>query len=181
MKKYIGIFTILLLSVWGIRVHQVNESFVKPETVICSSLESMQYKDLDITISGMKLVSESALKIENCETSCLGEIYALVYVDIANKSETNQKLDLTSFVLQSGAYKNMIVMDVFQNINEKQHSISTLNPNIESGQTGSVILVYLIPSYQFTERQWKMVRYRNYQMIISLYPIKRIIEITEIL
>lgn len=182
MKRYMtAAISITLLLVWCLNVVKISECYAESEDAAYNISETMKYNDLNIRVEKIEfLESEKLNKIyENAFGKLLEQECMLVYINIENNTTEEKRIELGSFVLQSGAYKNMVIMEVYQEVNQGYitNGKITTNPIIEAESSFKCILTYTIPKVQYTNKQWEKVREDKYQLVVTLYPVKRYFEL----
>lgn len=180
MKKKC-IIGIAIIIVWSIGVIKINNTYSEVQEEKCGILQEMEYNGLTISIEKEEFMDkESINKIfeksfgRNLEQQCM-----LLYMNITNKTDEKKTMELNSLVLQSGAYKNMVIMEVYEEVNDGYiiDDKITLHPEIQPGDTYRCILAYTIPRVQYTKKQWEKVKENKYYLVVSLYPVKKVIEL----
>ena len=95
-------------------------------------------------------------------------------IQIKNTGSQVQKVNLASFSAQSGAWRNGIDMKAFQVMNEDKENLSS---TVLPGQTVTMKLPYPMSSVQLGRQSWGTVKQRDFQLVLSLYPVKRTIKL----
>ena len=103
----------------------------------------------------------------------------MVTVNIKNMSEEKQRVTLEGFTLTSQAWTTCTAPDKYMAVNEKWNSEQYQSGSIyiESGEERKLILPFLLVKNGFTQKQWEHVKERNYELVLSLYPVKKQIKL----
>ena len=88
----------------------------------------------------------------------------MVTVNIKNMSEEKQRVTLEGFTLTSQAWTTCTAPDKYMAVNAK-------------GEERKLILPFLLVKNGFTQKQWGHVKERNYELVLSLYPVKKQIKL----
>ena len=103
----------------------------------------------------------------------------MVTVNIKNMSEEKQRVTLEGFTLTSQAWTTCTAPDKYMAVNEKWNSEQYQSGSIyiESGEERKLILPFLLVKNGFRQKQWEHVKERNYELVLSLYPVKKQIKL----
>lgn len=103
----------------------------------------------------------------------------MVTVNIKNMSEEKQRVTLDRFALTSQAWTNCAMPDKYMAVNKKWNSEQYQSGPIyiESGEEQTLILPFLLVKKGFRQKQWEHVKERNYELVLSLYPVKKQIKL----
>lgn len=143
--------------------------------------EAVTADDFEITAVDAAFMSEedfsdiyAAEKEIFKESECI-----MVTVNIKNMSEEKQQITLDRFALTSQAWTNCTVPDKYIAVNEKWNSEQYQSGPVylEPGQERKLILPFLLVKNGFTQKQWEHVKERNYELVLSLYPVKKQIKL----
>ncbi len=180
-KIFISSIGIILIIVWLYNVAQINKKYSDAVLEEYSLNEYVDYQGIKFKVTSidfldqereLELFSNEIYKYGGCK--CL-----LVYLEIKNDSDVSKKIDLTSLMLESGIWKNSILMHSFKVINEEQYRGKrvTLCPEIEANSNYSCILTYNIVKENFSNKQWKAITERDFSLVLSNYPIKKTVKL----
>ncbi len=163
----------------AVQIVRINKKYPAPEEIRAGLNEEIAYNEnIMLMVSEMEFLDESRVReIYRNEFEHNGDCKAvLLKLVIENKGDTEDVIDMSSFILQSGAWKNAMLLNVFGILNEEivGSDKSTMNPTIAPGESISYILPFhMIPDF-FTEKQWEEVEKQEYQLVVSLYPEKKV-------
>lgn len=177
--KYSLIFLILLL--WLISVIRINLKYPNAANTVYKVNESIEYNEFEINVSKMEFLDEARTKeLFADEIERFGDCRCvLVYITVKNNGSEKRRIELYPFILESDAWKNSIMMSVYQEINEEyiKEGKVTLQPEIDAYGTYECILTYSIAKTNFTQEQWEGVENRKFDLVLTLYPVKRSVEL----
>lgn len=181
-KKKNGYFLVFLLLIfWFICVIRINLKYPDPKIQKHELNEVAELDGFEVSVSKMEFLDEGSTKeLFADEIERYGDCRCiLVYITVKNNRSEKARIELYPFVLESDAWKNSVIMSAFLKVNEEYvtEGRATLQPEIEAGGTYECILTYSIAKVSFTENQWKGLKNRNYNLVLSLYPVKKSIQL----
>ena len=118
-----------------------------------------------------KLYPEYDFQNENIYTDDESVKMFLVKVEISDTSDNKAEVDLSNFILQSGAWANGWDLELYSIINQKKLSI------VSEQKSKVIYLPYFLYDFQFSEKDWRNIEKRKFCLVTSVYPEKRIIEL----
>ena len=143
--------------------------------------EAMTADDFEITATDVSFMSQEDFSdIYAFEKEMFKEAECImVTVNIKNMSEEKQRVTLEGFTLTSQAWTTCTAPDKYMAVNEKWNSEQYQSGSIyiESGEERKLILPFLLVKNGFTQKQWEHVKERNYELVLSLYPVKKQIKL----
>lgn len=168
---------IIGLSVFAII--QVNTRF--PQAVILSTKlgDDMELDGLKIKATSFEAVRFESLKSdESLYNVVLGYTSAEVDVlkaclTIKNESDKEAELPLYDVTFQSNDWANAVNFGLFKFYNGDR----SLTVKLQAGESTDVVLPVLLHKQQFSSNAWSKIDNRNFQLVFSLYPQKKIIEL----
>lgn len=181
-KKKTGyVIVFLILSLWLFFVIRINLKYPVGKTQVYELNEKVEYDGFEICVTKMAFLDkEKTSELLADEIEQFGDCRcALIYVSVKNNQKEEREIELYPFTLESDAWKNSVIMSAYQEINEEYVTEGrvTLRPVIEAGGSYECVLTYCIAKVNFTEKQWKSVENRNYNLVLSLYPVKKSIKV----
>ena len=142
--------------------------------------EAMTADDFEITAIDVSFMSQEDFSdIYAFEKEMFKEAECImVTVNIKNMSEEKQRVTLEGFTLTSQAWTTCTA-DKYMAVNEKWNSEQYQSGSIyiESGEERTLILPFLLVKKGFRQKQWEHVKERNYELVLSLYPVKKQIKL----
>lgn len=168
---------VLLCLAAGFRYVQLNRRYPPPITETYTMSQPVSYNSFQITVERSAFLADDQIQTVLAEEVEEGYEPKIIVLDvtITNKADTEHTLDLTPFVLQSGAWKNGIHMLAFLRLNDTSANQATLNPSLKPGESRSLRLPFSMLSSNFAPQKWDSVEQREYSLVLSLYPIKQTI------
>ena len=179
MKKvYIFLFiAIAFFGMCGWRIAVLNQKYPPPKVERYRVGETAHYNGMDIDIQESYFLSEqdidkyfSKFTSQGYQAKCLA-----VQARFSNNGTENVMLDLSQFRLVSGGWSNGINFNVHQQYNNPEAVYLMLE--LAPGEEYTTILTYSMLDSHFEPGDWESVEDRQYTLVLSLYPIKRVIEL----
>ncbi len=182
-KRRKKILWLLVLSVltaaYFLRFFYINHLYPETVTREYQMNQSVPYNGVEIQVVSCRLLEGSDWRQietayhkdidEGVETKCL-----VPEIQIKNTSSQAKEIRVSSFSAQSGAWRNGINLETLAAMNaEKENRSSTIMP----GQTVTMKLPYVMSSSQFGQQNWSTVRQRDFQLVLSLYPVKQTVKL----
>lgn len=167
--------TAVLCIAAGCRYCQLNRQYPPPEIETYAHLQPVKYNDIELVLNHSAFLQEEEIKtvlIEELEEGFTPKMIVLD-VTVTNTAETEQTMDFTPFILESGAWKNAVHMMAFLRLNDGAKTAPTMTPILQPGESLTLRLPFLMMPSQFSERKWDAVEERSYELVLSLYPKKR--------
>lgn len=188
-SKTIGIFLILIIIMYTVRVIYVNKHCIEPELIKYRIGEEVSIEDdyfdnssekmngYTVTVLGTEVIpmDEFKKKYNNYVNETFSEYMYLVNVrfkNINNQYGNNAGIDLGQYILQETSYINYIDQEAYELINDFDSIQFSLRMNSEM----EFILPFQIDSFFIDKNQLKK---GNPQLVISLYPHKKVVELKE--
>ena len=94
----------------------------------------------------------------------------LTTIQIKNLSTKQVKLEVYPFVLESSGFSNGINLDLYNVLNGDN---ATVSPVLKPGEVQTLELPFTMIESQFTKQDWLNLTNRNFELVLSLYPIKK--------
>lgn len=166
----------VLLIGYVMRVFTLNQKYPQPQIQTFSMNEWADYDGIEVKVTQAQIKDQDFM-VENQlittapapgkETKVL-----LITMELKNSStETAQgRVYLTE--AESGAWNNGVVAELVSNVNKPGISLSA---PIKSGESKTVVLPFSINHVQMTDTSWAHAEGRSYDLVLELYPTKKII------
>lgn len=171
-------FIVVCLAVMSVfQIIRVNTQF--PQTsIICANIgESLQLDQLHVKATSFEMVPYKSIS-NDCSLKSLvdqiedGEVNLIkASIVIENDTDLSVEFPLYDVIFQSIDWANAINLDTFKYFNDNRSLLVEMKPK----ESLKLILPCLIHQIQFSDKDWKEVQERNFQLVFSLYPQKRII------
>lgn len=183
-KRIILAALVLILAVaYVIRVVQVNLRYPAAEQVRVRMPDSVSYDGITYEVVGFRFMTEEELNTYHAQTIDPSpvanngkKLYKCVLVDMkaTNTTQEEKLARFTFFSLQSGIWRNAIDLQTLWNYDED----GRLARNLAPGESVTQPLPYSFAWGQFkSDKLWEGVEDRDYELVLTLYPVKRVIEI----
>lgn len=178
IKIVTGVVCGLLLGVFLICFFMINAKYKNPTVVQKEIGEPMDYNNLQFIVTEAGLMPQEKvdeLWAEELDrfSGCKGYY---VTVTVSNIGTEEKNLSLGNFELVSDAWRNGVDMPRFLTINSDSMKGKF---HLKPGDSFTCTLPFQIVKENFTNRQWKQIDHRNFQLVLSLYPVKRVFNLSE--
>lgn len=180
-----SVMVLFLAAGFVFRVVQVNMRYPAAQELRANQSESIDFNGIAYQVTDFRFMTDEELATyqdnmlnpnraasggEAKEYKC-----ALVEVKAHNTTQEEREARLTYFCLQSGTWRNGIDLMTLMNYAEKGSLYYQLAP----GESVTQVLAFSFSSQQFkNDRLWQDVENRSYELVLSLYPVKRVIELS---
>lgn len=188
-KKVSLIFVILLISIVAIlsaiRIYEINKKYPNPEMISYDIGEEIDGGDVSINVTKTELLNGEQIKeivpnyteqVKDKNGKNIKEnqaLYLLVHMKLINNSDKEQSMQVAKFVAESKAWSNGIHGELFQKLNNKHKS--PVNIKIDSKSEQEIIIPYVMYNFQFSDKSWKNIKNRQFELVLARYPYKHII------
>ena len=180
-KNAVFMYGISSFMVVVVLVIGINLKYPKAQLEEKQLGEAMMADDFEITATDVSFMSQEDFSdIYAFEKEMFKEAECImVTVNIKNMSEEKQRVTLEGFTLTSQAWTTCTAPDKYMAVNAKWNSEQYQSGPIyiESGEERKLILPFLLVKNGFTQKQWGHVKERNYELVLSLYPVKKQIKL----
>jgi hypothetical protein len=180
-KTIIVAVSVIVFLVYLVLVIGINLKYPKAQLEEKQLGEAMTADDFEITATDVSFMSQEDFSdIYAFEKEMFKEAECImVTVNIKNMSEEKQRVTLEGFTLTSQAWTTCTAPDKYMAVNAKWNSEQYQSGPIyiESGEERKLILPFLLVKNGFTQKQWGHVKERNYELVLSLYPVKKQIKL----
>lgn len=178
-KLAIGFVFLACISLYILQYQKVNRRYLNPLNIDIYENETIRIDDIDITPLKAEFINEEKIRklypqlINNNESYNSNPIgLYLMKISCNNNTDEKKNLDFTQWMIEADAWGNGINGIFF----------STLNPDISITQKLNahekivVQLPFTMVKNMFTKKQWKELKSRNFNIVVSLYPQKIILK-----
>lgn len=190
MSKYrkflLGMVLVILLTIVIIwRYAALNREYPNPKVITYQEEERIKGGDIEITILSSELVSmekilEFAPDVQNEIKDTKGELLKhdqkkvlLVNLGIRNLSDAEQTTSVAQFAVQSDAWTNGVDLNTYCALNDVQETAITL----AARETQEFMIPFYLYDVQFTGNKFQEIDERNFQLVLSTYPVKNMVEL----
>ncbi len=181
-KKMFALGTLCVLLACALRIVWVNQEYPNPDVASVGLNESLECGAYSVKLVLWEWFDGEVLKeiapdysvLSNADGSDYDtqkEKVALATIEICKEVEGDVPFDFTSVTLESGAWNNQWDNVIFEALNGED----CYNIMLEKGEKKQVIIPVILFEMQFSERQWKKVQEREYHIVFSNYPEKKMI------
>ncbi len=179
----ISLFLCILIACLAVlsvfQIIRVNTRF--PQTSIISTKlgEYLEFDNLNLKATSYEMIPYKSISNNNELKSLVNQIddgeVNLIKTSIMIENNTNDTIEfpLYDVILQSNSWANAINLDTFKYFNNNSSLLIKIMPS----ESIELILPYLIHQIQFSNEDWRGVQKRNFQLVFSLYPQKKLIEL----
>lgn len=174
-KRWLAVAVAILVCIGaGVRYWSLNTAYPPAEDKPYGVGEEVEFGDFTLRVNARSFLKEAdkADVLKEEMESGLSPQLLLLNVTIANRGEKTGQADLSSLILESGAWKNGIHLLAFLRVNENGEQTPSLSPELAPGEEQTVQLPFMLSPEQFKESQWPQVQERAYDLVLSLYPQK---------
>lgn len=175
---------LMLLILYGVQYRKVNTQYPAPINVNVRLNENVQVDGIEIKPLKAELLDGQQIQQVMCNSADTEYDNAYDYHDMKlylmtilcrNVSSQKNNVDFTQWMIEAGAWGNGINGEFFKKINENISIIQDLKPNEEV----TVKLPFTMVESMFPKKEWGKMSGRNFNIIISLYPEKIILNANE--
>jgi hypothetical protein len=166
----------VLLIGYVVRVFTLNQKYPQPQVQTFSMNEWADYDGIEVKVTQAQIKDQDFMVENQLITTAPAPgreaKLLLVTMELKNSStETAQgRVYLTE--AESGAWNNGVAAELVSNVNKPGTSLSA---PMKSGESKTVVLPFLINHVQMTDTSWVHAESRSYDLVLGLYPTKKII------
>ena len=177
-KRLAAIIAAALFAVYIMCVINVNRKYPQTEVRVVDMNKPIEYQGLEISVTDTHIMEDTDIdKYFSGEKEHYGGCIGIVAdILIENSSSDEKKIDLTSLIFESGAWKNAIHYVAFSKINAENKKMS-LNPVLQSGERIELRLPTFVVPVHMRQSQWEDFLKRNVYLTFSLYPEKLMVRL----
>lgn len=177
LRRIISIASILvLLGACTARYLYMSQKYPTPKYVTYKNNQPVEYEQFTIQILDSYFMQPKEVsQVFEAETR-LGLELKCVVADVEVKNVSNQKkqIELYPFMIETDAFANGTNMEAFKTIN---HGLASLSPTLNPGEYISLKIPFTLPKTSFKLDTWKKIEKYNFDLVLSLYPTKKIIKL----
>jgi len=178
IKIFVGVVCGLLLGAFLVCFFMINAKYRNSTVVEKGIGEPVDYNNLQFTVTDagfMPHEKSDELWADELDTfpGCKGYY---VTVTVNNTGTEEKKLSLGNFELVSDAWINGVDLEKFLTVNSDDIKQKFL---LKPGDSITCTLPFLIVKENFTNKQWEQIEHRNFELVLSIYPVKRIVNLSE--
>ncbi len=177
-KIYIGIFFIVILTtIIGNRIISLNQQYPPPTHEKSPLKQPMKFNHFEIKATSFRVINNTDLLQlgSEFEQFTLGhEDFKCVLTElhIKNISSKNLNIEVFPFTLESIGFSNGINLELFNALNGGD---AVMNPELKPNEEITLQLPFTMIEEQFTKKDWNNVNERTFELVLSLYPVKKTI------
>lgn len=180
MSKKIAaaVVAVVLIGLSCFRLTALNTRYPPPEIRCYATGQAAPYEPFTLMVNNAAFMDEARTQeifqdelLDDQNLRCI-----VVDLTVQNKGTETGHIEISSFILESGAWKNGIHYTAFLQLNEDQPQASLLL-TLEPGESRTLRLPYTMIESHFRPVQWKTVEHRTYSLTYSLYPVKQTIDV----
>ncbi len=175
---FICALALILAGLWTFRYVTLNQKYPQPNCETYSVSQPVSLGNFEVSVSDSYFLdSETAKEVLLAEFGAGYDARCIVLdFSVTNTSDSPQSIELGVFQLQSGTWNNGVNFIAYRDINSDVND-GSLNLQIEPGETYQVKLPFSMIDDSFFPDDWNRVEERQYELVLSLYPVKRVIRL----
>ncbi len=173
-----------------IRITYLNNTYSNPQIIEHKIGEFIDGGGVSVCVKKSKLIGgqefEERFKnytqlVENDDGSVVrGEQYKvlLIYMDITNQTSETQNISIAQMYAETLTWTNGIDAEIFGMLNKDESNF--VDPQcleIEPDQNKNIVLTYIMYDFQFQKNDWEEVKISNFDLSLSRYPVKHIVNL----
>lgn len=180
----VGVFG-LLIAAMGWRIVTLNIKYPNPQVITYQQNEPIKGGEIEMVVTDSKIVSMQDIKellpeiedpIKDKDGNLLEDDQKkvlLVELEIQNLSDAKQKTTVTPFTAQSRAWSNGMDMNTYLGLNRLQ----TTGIELGAKEKQIIIMPFVMYDFQFKKDEFSSIEQRDFQLVLSTYPIKNLVEL----
>lgn len=187
-KNILAILLVLVLIsaviLSAVQIYNVNVKYPQTTLIKHQMNEIIDGGAASVCVTGFQIASVEEVKksapeyemplsgdTENTEFSFL-----LITVLFRNGSQSKQELSIPAMLhAQTVTWSNGMDLELFHYLNPGETGPGYME--MEAGSEKKLVLPYLLTSGQFKETDWKNIEQLKYQISVSIYPVKHVIDL----
>lgn len=99
----------------------------------------------------------------------------IIHIKVINNTNIKQVISFVNFYPESGAWTNGLSLELYRLYNP--YAGSPIEYNIDPNSTNEIVLPYTMIYSQFKDGDWRKIEQRTFQLVLSQYPVKHIINL----
>jgi len=174
----IVLITIVFLVLFLFRYSYLNQKY--PEVIIesCKVNESINYMDFSLRAEEYEIINQNEINEKNVIFQPLQSSFetkmVIVTLNIKNQSTQEKAIEIYPFVLESNGWSSAFDYEAFCKLNSENASTSLV---LKPGETQTAILPFTMYNLQFKKDYWANLKNKEFDLVFSLYPIKKYIKL----
>lgn len=99
-------------------------------------------------------------------------------MDITNQTSEPQNISIAQMYAETLTWTNGIDAEIFGMLNKDESNF--VDPQcleIEPDQNKNIVLTYIMYDFQFQKNDWEEVKISNFDLSLSRYPVKHIVNL----
>ena len=178
IRASVVIVIIALLTVWGLQVKKINERYPAPDVNTGEFNKPYKIMNRDITVKGYaireldSLLDDMELTRKDVSLNTNDEINVmLVEVEVKEleKYDLYEDFDIMYSVVESDAWFNGVDREIYIAINGDKLE----NLYDEKQNSTTVILPFTMYKVRFSNKSWKNLEDKEYNLVFNWYPVKK--------
>ena len=166
-----------VLCLYTIRVVQLNRAWPAPVKETYAIGETVQGPfTTEIVVHSARWMTEEETGLycdmQN-DRDCMGIV---VDFSVTNTGDESVFDDRVGLMPMGGFWTNGMSLDAYYGLNEERKEATDDN-RIQPGQTVRVKYGYFLTDVQFPAERWETADERPYQLVITSYPVLRVVEL----
>lgn len=169
----------------AVQIYNVNAMYPQTTIVRHQMNERIEGGAASVCVTGCRLASveevkksapdyEMVLADDNGNTQFR---YLLITVLFSNDSQSRQELSIPAMLhAQTVTWSNGMDLELFHFLNPGETGPGYMEMEADAEKT--LVLPYLLTSGQFKENDWNNIKHLQYQISVSVYPVKHVIDLT---
>lgn len=186
-----NILAILLVLVFisavilsAVQIYNVNVKYPQTTLIKHQMNEIIDGGAASVCVTGCRLASVEEVKksAPEYEIALSGDTentefrFLLITVLFRNGSQSRQELSIPAMLhAQTVTWSNGMDLELFHYLNPGETGPGYME--MEAGAEKKLVLPYLMTSGQFKETDWKNIEQLKYQISVSIYPVKHVIDL----
>lgn len=177
----IGAVVLILAGVIfaGIRIYSVNSKYPDPKIINYKQGEDIKGGDIVLNVAKSDFLTyndimqvcpdyKNQMKVNGKTVSEDDVNFLVAEIQMKNESDEVKKTSLTQVIAESGAWSNAFDMDLFIALN----NIDKVYISLDGHEERTFKVPYIMYKSQFKSSEWESVKDREYELVLSTYPVK---------
>lgn len=167
----------VLLCLYTVRVVQLNRAWPAPieETYAIGETVPGPFTT-EIVVHSARWMTEEEAELYYIGRNKSERTGIVVDISVTNTGDEPVFDDRIGLMPMGGFWTNGMNPEAYAGLNENQKA-STVDNRIQPGQTVRAQYGYFLSDVQFPKDRWETAKERPYQMVITAYPVLRVVEL----
>ena len=187
-KNILAILLVLVLIsaviLSAVQIYNMNVKYPQTTLIKHQMNEIIDGGAASVCVTGCRLASVEEVKksAPEYEIALSGDTentefrFLLITVLFRNGSQSRQELSIPAMLhAQTVTWSNGMDLELFHYLNPGETGPGYME--MEAGAEKKLVLPYLMTSGQFKETDWKNIEQLKYQISVSIYPVKHVVEL----